>query len=180
MLRALTRAAVTQGLMGRIANAILELLVNRLRDTHRAFTHLAARIQAGTFRPRRYAPRRAGVARKPPAGHPITRTFGWLVPLVPYAGAYGSELENMFRDPEMVILMEAAPAAMARMLRPICWALRIKPPAILATARRRPPATPAAPAAPPPRDIPPSPRVPVRTAKPPRAAGRRPGRENPA
>ena len=60
--------------------------------------------------------------------------------MLPDAVGYRSQLEYLLRDPEMVALLAAAPASMARPIRSICWMLRVDLPEILARPKKpRPP-----------------------------------------
>jgi hypothetical protein len=52
--------------------------------------------------------------------------------MFPDGNGYRNWLETLLRDPEMVALMAAAPASAARLIRPLCWMLRVEPPEILA------------------------------------------------
>ena len=88
----------------------------------------------------------------------LPQKFGWLVPLLPasFGNGYRSQLLHLFRDPEMAALFAAAPAALRRPLRSLCWMMRIDPPEIFALpqkpkpprpprAKKIPPAAPAEP-----------------------------------
>ena len=171
VVRGLTHAAVTEGLLGRLANPLVALITTRMGEIKQHFDRLAARVAAGTYRP----PRPSATPRqKPAAPRPLRpseqqrnsqravirqwgtlpRTYGWLLTLVPeeryrlaVAGCR-SHLEFLFRDPEMLALMQAAPASLRRPLRSLCWMLRVAPPPILAPRRRPPRPRPAAPARP--------------------------------
>ena len=70
---------------------------------------------------------------------------------------------HLFQDPEMIALMQAAPGAMRRPIRSLCWMLGTTPPSILARPRRQTPGAPenlptptATPRPPPRRTTPPS------------------------
>jgi len=147
----LTQAVVTRTAFG-LFQPLINLIVTRIRDAKQAFARLAARIQAGTYAPRRRAstPPRPPAIRKPrPPPNPLARKFGWLLPLVPAAVASRGHLENLLRDPEMAALLAAAPVSLRRPIRSLCWMLWVDPPKILA----RPPAKPR-----PPREKKPRPR----------------------
>jgi hypothetical protein len=128
------------------------LILNRIRDINHRFARIAARISAGTYVPHR----RAAAARqqaKPRRKSPLPQDFAWLVKLVQETAVYGSQLQALFRDPEMAALLAAAPAPLRRPLRSLCRMLGVAPPPILALpAKPRPPSKPppAAPEAPPP------------------------------
>jgi hypothetical protein len=117
---------------------VIALITNRLRGIKQRFVRLAARIVAGTYAPRQVVapPRppidRPPIDRKPREKNPLPRKFGWLVKLVPEATCYGSQLEYLFRDPEMAALLAAAPAPMGRALRSLCHMLGLAPPAVIA------------------------------------------------
>jgi len=56
----------------------------------------------------------------------LPRRFGWLVRLASYhAAGYGSQLQTVLGQPEMVELLLAAPQA-ARILRPLCRMLAVE------------------------------------------------------
>jgi hypothetical protein len=125
---------------------IADLIGTKLRRIKFGFARLAARIEAGTYQPRRSGKRTPPQNPKPRAESPIPQTFGWLMPLVKESNSHRAWVDNLLRDPEMEKLMAAAPAPMARLLRPLCWMLRIEPPAILARPKRpRPPKPPTPP-----------------------------------
>jgi len=156
ILQWLTQAVATRHIAGLLAAPLTWLLVDRIRGIKQRFARLAARLRAGTYVPRRHTPRQPPAARKPRRPNPLPQTFGWLQNLLPEAVMYRSQLEHLLRDPEFVALMQAAPAPMARVLRPLCWMLRVTPPPVLARPRppRRPSLRPAPPAEPPAADPP--------------------------
>jgi hypothetical protein len=155
----LIRAVDTQKFVGRLAVPLSILIFGRIKAVRQRFDRLVARLAAGTYVPRHAAPRRQPASRAPRRPNPLPHKSGWLLALVPEAVQYRAQLEHHLRDPEMAALLAAAPAPMARVLRPLCWWLGITPPAILSgrrAARPKPPAAPprrpaAAPAAPPDR-----------------------------
>ena len=129
---------------------LIGLIIHRFQRINQLF----GRIAAGRFFPRSRAaaigPR--ATRKTPPLRLP--RHLGWLLPLVPDATAARAQLEHMFRDPEMIALMQSAPVPMARALRPLCRMLGTPPPPIIAPPERpKPPRRPRAarPAPPPPR-----------------------------
>jgi len=137
----LAQAVVTRTAFG-LSQVLINLIITRIRDAKQAFARLAARIDAGTYAPRRRSgPPRPPTDRKPrPPPNPLCRKFGWLLPLVPAAVASRGHLENLLRDPEMAALLAAAPVSLARPIRSLCWMLRVRPPDILARpAKPRPP-----------------------------------------
>jgi len=147
----LAQAVVTRSAFG-LSQPLIVLIITRIRDAKQAFARLAARIQAGTYAPRRRSstPPRPPAVRKPrPPPNPLARKFGWLLPLVPPAVVFGGQLDSLLRDPEMAALLAAAPVSLRRPLRSLCWMLRVEPPKILARPAR--PATPRKPRPPRPR-----------------------------
>jgi hypothetical protein len=76
---------------------------------------------------------------------------------VPDAIGHRAQLENLFSDPEMAALIAAAPAPMARTLRPLCRMLGLAPPKILAPPQKPRPRRAAPVAAPEPPPPPPPP-----------------------
>jgi hypothetical protein len=164
------------------------LLCTRLSNIKRQIDRIVARIRAGTYRPRRRTgkPGARASPREPRPPSALPATFGWLMPLIPkrpeeywHANGVRAGLEGFLNAPEMVALVEAAPASLGRPLRSLCWALRLKPPAYLAPPRRTPPSgaaprpkkprPPATPKAPPPQasPAPPPPPPPVPPPPPP-------------
>jgi hypothetical protein len=133
----LTRSVGAMSGGDRLSYLLIGQIVERLRGIKQRFVRLAARIGAGRYARRVVTPhRRAAGPRRP---NPLPRTYGWLVPLVPDAVAFRAQLEDLFRDPAMVELMQAAPASLARPLRSLCRMLGAPPPPILAPARRAAP-----------------------------------------
>ena len=130
---------------GRIPRPLLALANQRLAAFREQFARLAASILAGTYRPRRFTSR-PGTAPGAAPGKPRTETplrrRGWLTDYLPGAVAapLRGDLLHLLEDPETRALISAAPAEMARLFRPLCWMLKLKPPQILARRRREPPA----------------------------------------
>jgi hypothetical protein len=120
----------------RLTYRVIGLIADRIRVINQGFKRLCARLAAGTYKPRHGFHRRSPIDPKPRRPNPLPEEFGWLLKLVPDAIGYRSQLEYLFRDPAMAALMAAAPASMARVLRPLCWMLRVTPPPILALPRR--------------------------------------------
>ncbi len=74
--------------------------------------------------------------------------MSWLVGMLGWEAAYGSELQYLLKLPEMHALIRAAPQV-GRLLRPLCWMLGVVPdPAILPPPPPRPPRVKPAPPAP--------------------------------
>jgi hypothetical protein len=176
---------------GGITRPVLNLVFRRIDDNKRRIDRIVASIRAGTYKPRR---RRTGKpraraspgARKPPAPSPLPQTFGWLLPLIPvrkgeywHANALRDMVERWISDPEMAVLVEAAPVSLGRPLRSLCWMFGFRPPPSLAPPKRATaqPATPpaataeASAAAPPAPSPPPAPPRKAKTAPPGAACG---------
>jgi hypothetical protein len=147
ILRCLTQAVAAMSGGDRLTYRVIGLIADRIRVIKQRFARLAARLAAGTYRPRRFTPRRQPAQRRPRPPNPLPSHFGWLQPLVPEAVQFRAQLENLLRDPQMEALMAAAPASMARALRPLCWMLRLPPPPVLARSRPAAPPPEARPAA---------------------------------
>jgi hypothetical protein len=133
---------------------LIALITGRLRRISQRFAYIAARVAAGTYcARRRTAPPRKRPGQPPPQNK-LPNAFGWLLPLEPQAVVYRSQLEHLLREPGMAALLAAAPAALRRPLRSLCWMLRVTPPPTLALPPRpKPPRRPAAePPAPSPSD----------------------------
>ena len=126
---------------GRIPRPLLALANQRLAAFREQFARLAASILAGTYRPRRFTPRPGIAPGKPRTETPLRRQ-GWLADHLPGAVAapLRGDLLHLLEDPETQALIAAAPAEMARLFRPLCWMLKLKPPQILARRRREAPA----------------------------------------
>ena len=126
----LGRAVVARGGGGQLGQPLIALIIDRLRGINQCFARLAARIRDGRYARRTVAPhRRAAAPRRP---YPLPQTFGWLLPLLPEAPAYRSQLEHLLRDAEMAALLQAAPEALGRPLRSLCRMLGLRPPPIVA------------------------------------------------
>jgi hypothetical protein len=135
LLQRLTHLVVTRGAFG-LSNKLIGLIVDRIRGIQQPFTRIAARIVAGTFRPGHSGPRRKPDHPKPRGPDPLPRDVGWLLKLVPEAVQSGGRLEVLFREPEFLALLEAAPASLRRPLRSLCRMLRVDPPPILALPKK--------------------------------------------
>jgi hypothetical protein len=140
-----TMAGLRQAVAARIANrtpwgtpiaplapALIVLLWGRLGRMVQRFVALATKLREGRLQPPRRRPARPRTAsRPPPVPPPGLRCFrprgrAWLIRLVPAAAGYGSQLDYLLHDPEMVAMIAAAPQ-MARILRPLCQALGVTP-----------------------------------------------------
>ena len=126
---------------GRIPRPLLALANQRLAAFREQFARLAASILAGTYRPRRFTSRPGTAPGKPRTETPLRRQ-GWLADYLPnsVAAPLRGGLLHLLEDPETKALISAAPAEMARLFRPLCWMLKLKPPQILARRRREAPA----------------------------------------
>ena len=164
----LNKAVVARMGGDRLSLSVISLIIDRLRGINQCFKRIAARVGDGTYAPRRFAGR--DPTAKPPPRPPdkLPRTFGWLIPLVPDATGYRSQLEFLLRDPGFAALLAAAPASLGRPLRSLCWMLRVTPPELLAPPKRprkppkpREPRPPRPPPLPPPRPPPTPPEAPA-------------------
>jgi hypothetical protein len=167
LLQWLTQAVIDRGAGERLAAPVIHLIVARIRTIKQGFARLAARLAAGRNTPRRHTPRKRQVARTPRPKNPLPHHFGWLLPLVPEAICFRSQLEFLLRDPEMAALMATAPKSMGRVLRPLFWMLRLPPPPMLARPPREAKPSPAAPQAPQPQPSTPQPEQPYPQTPPP-------------
>ncbi len=138
---------------GAVIGVIHILIWKRLSRLGVRFAKLAARVRSGKLPSATSAGSRAGRQAKrrksdDPADRPVERLprgFAWLLRLVPEAAVYGSQLNHLLSDPEMVALLQAAPQ-MGRLLRPLCQMLGIRlseHPLLQHTRRKRAAASPA-------------------------------------
>ena len=136
------------------------LLFGRISQIRDRFNRLVESILAGTYKPRPYVAREPRKNPQPKRETPPRPKFGWLDELLPEAVAreHRADLAGMLHHPETLALIEAAPGPMSRLLRPLCWMLKLKPPEVLANPRR-PAGTP--PPAPKPYVKPPPPPPPI-------------------
>jgi hypothetical protein len=111
---------------------------NRLHRINAVFQALAALIVAGTLPPERVCrPRtvrtQTTMPTRPNPAPPrlFAYRFGWLCGAVPSlarrfgAAQFGSQLQHLLGDPEMMALIAASPR-MRRTLRPLLWMLGIE------------------------------------------------------
>ena len=131
---------------------------NRLGRTVTLLTKLLAQMKAGTLPPPRdpvprTAPPRARTRapsqpRTPPEpGTTLPRVFGWVSRYGWETRCYVSQLQHLLAQPEVADLLRQLPQT-AKILRPLCWALGIKPdPAVLPPPPRRVRTTPPTPPA---------------------------------
>jgi hypothetical protein len=130
----------------RLAVPLIVLILRRIRSIGQRFARLATCVAEGRVFPRRRTSTalRQTAERPPRPPSPLPQGFAWLVKLMPEAAAAGTQLQCLFAEPEMAALLAAAPAPMARALRPLCWMLGVTPPPILAAPARPLPAPPQA------------------------------------
>jgi hypothetical protein len=156
ILNRLIQAVDGPRMWGLLAMPLGQLIIHRLILLRQHVRRLAESIAAGTYKPRQSSatPRRKTANPRPRSPSPLPTKSGWLLTLVAHETAYRvhvrahrNHLEQLLQDPEMAALMAAAPDAMRRPLRSLCWMLGIKPPPILARPRRpRQPSAPPTPA----------------------------------
>jgi hypothetical protein len=156
--RALVQAVVTRALYQFIVQPQAGWVIGRLQTARDKFRRLAERIAAGTYQPREIVTRSPPPppATKNPARHVVPRRRGWLAELLPDAPRYRGFLLGLIHEPETQKLIAAAPAEMARLLRPNCWMLKAEPPEFLSRPRRAEPPAAAEPATAQPRRAPPA------------------------
>jgi len=177
IINGLMRAVDTQRLCGLLAMSLNVLIQVRITAIRVRFYRLAEQIAAGTYKRRRPSetPRKKPTNPKPWQPSRLPTHFGWLYTLVPTENyrlsvvGPRSQLATLLQDPGMAAVMEAAPGALRRPLRSLCWMLAIKAPPLLARPRRPRRAEQAKPEPQPPR---PSPRSSPR-ASPPRSSSHR-------
>ncbi len=132
------------------APLLLHLLWPRLLRLVHRFLTLTARVAAGTAPRPPATPRPDRPARPHPPYQRLPQGFGWLARLLPEGRLAGSRLQHLLAAPDMAELVGSDPH-FARMLRPLCRMLGVRPPPLLA---------------PPPRPAPSPPRRPVRRPAP--------------
>ena len=130
----------------RLSFPMIGFINARIREIKLRITRIAERLRDGTYVPRRTGPRRPPAIRRPWQPSKLPTKRGWLLKLVPDAVCFRSKLEILLCDPEMAALLAAAPEAIGRPFRSLCWMLRMPPPKILARPKkpRKPRKTPAA------------------------------------
>jgi hypothetical protein len=142
MMEELCKALSEEARTRRLAGPLLLLIWRRLRRIRLGFAALAARFAAGTLcrAPTRRAdapPRPADAPpRPPPPRDPLPRYVWWLVKLVPGAGGWHTELQNLMEHPEMTALVAAAAPQARRILGPLCRMMGVKLPPCLQVPRR--------------------------------------------
>jgi hypothetical protein len=122
---------------GRLARPLALLILTRIRLINQRFRRIADSVREGRYVFRSVAAPSRG-ATKPRRPNELPQKFGWLLKLLPEAAGHRAQLEHLFRDAEMVALLEAAPASLGRPLRSLCWMLALPTPKILAPPARPP------------------------------------------
>ncbi len=114
---------------------IVLLVCARLTRLIARLDRLSQKHQAGTLRAP--APRPASAPREPVAkpGLRLPARRGWLVQMVPAAGAAGGAVHALLQDPEARALVEAAPQA-GRLFRPLARMLGVELPEWLRLPKR--------------------------------------------
>ena len=126
--------ALCMGLAGRYSRPnnfpqpLFVALHTFLSSRIRRFASLVARVRAGTIRIRPSRPRSARPPR-PPAYY-LSHRRGWLLPVIPGAIAYASQLNHLLAQPDMAELIARAPT-LGRLLRPLARMLAMDLPAAL-------------------------------------------------
>jgi hypothetical protein len=171
-IRFLTLAVVTQGCCFRIPNAMVGLIVERLRPIMWRFQRLAELIRQGKYTARR-SPEPRGSDKihaalgKPRPPSKLPRERGWLATYLPEAANQRGYLDQIMREPEMEAMLKIAPPTLIREIRSICWMLGLPAnniPALKRPARPRPSKPEPAPTKPDPSLAPPP--VPISWKKP--------------
>jgi hypothetical protein len=137
LLKRLREVVMARGGGDVLSQTVIGLIIDRLRFINQRFARIAARIRDGRYVFRTVATPRSGTG-KPRPPDPLPKKFGWLLKLVPDSVGSRSQLEYLFRDPEMAALLEAAPKSLGRPLRSLCHMLGLRPPEILAPPARPP------------------------------------------
>jgi hypothetical protein len=139
---------------GEITPAVKTEIIKLLQGNKLRINAIFERIRAGTYKPRKptETPRKPPEPSEPPKPKgprppgPVEKKFGWLRPyLMPNYYAAPAQFRDLLREPEIVAMLEAAPAALGRPVRSLCWAFGIKPPPAVAPPKRPrkpPPETP--------------------------------------
>ena len=147
VLKGLREVVADRGGRRLITGTLVLLIWTRLGRIAEKFAVLTERVRAGTLpvsAPAR-TPRTASAPSSPRLLRPrredeMPTGFGWLIRLGGHhAAGFGSQLQHLLCDPEMVALISAAPGPMGRLLRPLCWMLGIKPsPGLFPNRARKP------------------------------------------
>jgi hypothetical protein len=142
--RYLIEAIVAAIICNRVDRGAASRVIDRISIFIRRMQWLIARLAAGTYKPRpKTGPRKKPIQRKPePADKSPRRKRGWLVAALVEGQGYRGGLGRLLRDPDMVALIEAAPAEMVRPLRSLCYMLGMPAPAVLPKLRAPKPRAP--------------------------------------
>jgi hypothetical protein len=129
VIRALRAEVGGWGLRGLVRQALVLLVYRRLGAICGDMERLCLRFQAGSLWRvvgRAVVARRIeGEGRRAAAARVWPGRFGWLVWAVGYqAAGFGSQLQAVLSEPEMVALLTATPRA-GRILRPLCRMLAV-------------------------------------------------------
>jgi hypothetical protein len=108
--------------------------VLRIIEQIRAGTYVQRKPRQTSEEPK--AERQAAVRKPLPPGQ-LPKKFGWYARFVPESlRPFGCNFTHLVQQPEMAPLIAAAPEALGRPLRALCWAFGVKPPAIIAPPKR--------------------------------------------
>ncbi len=122
----------TLGFCNRIPHPLFGLICLRITTIRDKIYRISARIEAGTFVPRKKTgPREKKVIQPPWQPRRLPTHRGWLAELLTdndkvhmnFAPGMRGWLGRMLQEPEMIALMETAPAEMARPIRSLIWML---------------------------------------------------------
>ena len=149
IIRQMMKYAAWQGCQDHAFGRLLPGFHHRLAKVVRLITAIAVQVAAGTYRVRS-SPTPGQTPRKTPPPRPapeqrLPTRYAWLSQLMPEVNVYAGCLERLLDTPEMVAVLQAAPAA-RRYLLPLCRALGVRHPII----KGAPWARPARPPKPPP------------------------------
>ncbi len=111
--------ALGSGVRLGLAGPFLLLIWRLVRRAKLRFLRTLATLR----RPYRPAKPRPG---QPSRLHPLPRHQGWLRFLIPDTSVFASQLTHCINQPDMMALLEADPR-LGRILRPLCFALYIRP-----------------------------------------------------
>ena len=130
ILNELIKAVWKHGRMLALPDALLRAIAAYLNSVRNRFAALAAKVRAGTLpepRAPRPLPELSELPATPRVRAKLPRGFRWLSKLIPrHVSVYGSQLMYALTDPEVQVLLAAAPG-LVRLLRPLLWALKQKP-----------------------------------------------------
>jgi hypothetical protein len=125
VLDGLCKAVAARSFRQAMAEVMILLVWTRVRRIERQLQGLLARFLQGRLVVR--VSSRTATAGSGGGGGPVPlpRSFGWLLPMVPYqAAGFASQLQVVLAEPEMVALLAVAPQA-RRVVAPLCRMLGI-------------------------------------------------------